>query len=127
LSEPSDTARYFRKLWPERGGYPRGAQTEPERPLQMEVAERVRRSLCVVSGFTFIPNFLESGRKCGQFFVREFLDGNHFVACAMQRPDELVELEVHGSSIAVLGVLDQQYQRERHNRSGRVDLWTTRC
>lgn len=72
------------------------------------------------SELTLVPNLFETGGQGGQLLVREFLDVDHFVVCAVQRPDELVELEVHGSSIAVLSVLDQEYHQERNNRGGRT-------
>jgi hypothetical protein len=48
---------------------------------------------------------LKSFRKYLKFFVREFLDVDHFVVCWLDGANDFVQFEVNGSGIPVLGVL----------------------
>jgi len=52
---------------------------------------------------------------------REGFDVDEAVARALDRGDELVELEVHGERVLVLRALDEEHHEEGHDRRPRVD------
>lgn len=56
-----------------------------------------------------------------QFFFTEVFDIHEPVACALGGSDQLIELEVKGQGIPVLGLLDDEYHEEGNNGSACVD------
>ena len=55
-----------------------------------------------------------------QVGVRELFDLNHFIARVFQGMDDFVELEVNGTGVAILGVLNQEDDEESDDGGGGV-------
>ena len=59
---------------------------------------------------------LESVANALDLGIGEVLDPDELVARIAHRPDQLIELEVDGFGVAVLGVLDHEHDEERDDR-----------
>src|SRR5688500_10226488 len=56
-----------------------------------------------------------------ELFLAVLLEIHHAVVGTARRPDQFIELEVHGLGVAVLRVLDQEHHQERDDRGARID------
>jgi len=51
----------------------------------------------------------------------KILDINHLIARFIDSTDELIELQIDRSGIAVSRILDEEYHQESHNRGSCID------
>src|SRR5689334_9294803 len=63
-----------------------------------------------------VPELLELVLEPLQLVLRGVLQGGEGVPGLAGAPDELVELEVQGRRVPVLGGLDEEHHEERHHR-----------
>jgi len=68
-----------------------------------------------------IAELLELLLQEGEFVVAHILDINKHITRRPDSADELVELEVDGARVAVLGVLDEEDHEEGENGGRRID------
>jgi hypothetical protein len=68
-----------------------------------------------------LPQAVEFLPELFELLVGKFFEVDELVASPLQRSDELVELQVNGDSVPVLGVLDQEHHQERYDGRARVD------
>jgi hypothetical protein len=57
----------------------------------------------------------------GEFRIGLIFGSDEPIVRRRHRSDELIELEMNGQSIAILGVLDQEDHEEGHNRGAGID------
>lgn len=55
------------------------------------------------------------------FFLRLFLDSDNVVSRLLSCEDELIELHLKSHGVAILGMLNEEYHQEGHNRGARID------
>ena len=64
--------------------------------------------------------FVGSGQLV-ELELRQILYIDHFVLCFVYCMDQLVQLQMNGSGIAVLGILDQEDHQKGDNRCASID------
>jgi hypothetical protein len=72
------------------------------------------------SAFAFGADFLEVLAECFEVRVGEIFDLNHFVARASEGMNDFIELEVNGTSVAILGVLNEEDDQKCHDSGSRI-------
>jgi hypothetical protein len=68
-----------------------------------------------------VPQVFELALEAREVRVAHRFEAEERVSRVLVRPNELVELEVHGVRIAVLRILNEKHHQERDDRSPRVD------
>jgi hypothetical protein len=56
-----------------------------------------------------------------QFIVRKVFDVDHLILSLVDRLDDLIQLQVNGPRVAVLGVLDQKHDQESDDGGAGID------
>lgn len=72
------------------------------------------------AALAFGADFFEVLTDVFEVVVGEMFDLNHFVARVFQGVNDFVELEVNGTSVAILGVLNQEDDEESDDGGGGV-------
>ena len=68
-----------------------------------------------------MPDVFELLMQFVQLLVGHFLKVHQLVAGAFDGSNQLIQLEMHGARVAVLGVLNQEHHQERDDGCPRVD------
>ena len=56
-----------------------------------------------------------------EFLIGHVLEIDHLVASSFNRVNQLIQLQMEGLGIAVLGVLNEEHHQERNDRGAGVD------
>src|SRR5215467_5718029 len=86
--------------------------------MRRYIADRgiANSSIAASAATPLIPYLLELVGESLKFLVRERLDIDHAIARRSDGTDDFIQLEMDGSGIAILRILNQKYDQERNNR-----------
>jgi hypothetical protein len=73
------------------------------------------------AGLAFLADFLIFVRDLLQFIIREMFDVHHLILSLVDRLDDLIQLQVNGPGVTVLGVLDQKHDQESDDGGAGID------
>ncbi len=80
-----------------------------------------RLALGLLPLFWVVRQIQELPVQLFQLFVREPIQIDHIITRPIERPDQLIELEVQRFPVAILGILNQEHHQEGDDGGAGID------